>query len=238
MTIGIHITKNKNIIDETYDLAACYKLQIACYEAYGIEGLKAYCETIKYIKTKGNIVIGDIKRGDIASTGDMYAKAHFEGDFEVDFITVNPYMGYDAISPYEKYLKSGDKGLFILIKTSNESSKDFQELTIEDKKLYEEVAQKVENWGENYIGECGFSLMGGVVGATHPSELSEISRRHKSLFMLIPGYGAQGGSGEDLKDVLKNNMCAVINSSRNIITSKNPRQEVLAMREDILKWLR
>lgn len=229
---------NKRIIDETHDLVACYKPQIACYEAFGMEGLKAYSETIKYIKKKGNIVIGDIKRGDISSTGEMYAKGHFEGDFEADFITVNPYMGYDAISPYLKYLETGEKGLFALIKTSNKSSKDFQELKVDGEPLYIRVAKEVENWGQKYIGKNGYSLIGGVVGATHPKELVNMKNAFKNMFYLIPGYGAQGGSGEDLKELFKEDMCGIVNSSRSIITSQNPREEVLKMKEDILKWLR
>lgn len=229
---------NKRIIDQTYDLVACYKIQIACYEALGIEGLKAYSQTVKYIREKGSIVIGDIKRGDISSTGEMYAKGHFEGDFEVDFITVNPYMGYDAISPYLKYLETGNKGLFALIKTSNVSSKDFQELKVNEETLYIKVAKEVEKWGEKYIGKSGFSLIGGVVGATHPSELEDMQSKFNNMFYLIPGYGAQGGSGEDLAKLFRKSMCGIVNSSRGIIKSQNPREEVMKMKEDILKWLR
>lgn len=229
---------NKRIIDETFDLVACYKVQIACYEALGLAGLKAYSQTLKYIKEKGNISIGDIKRGDISSTGKMYAKAHFEGDFEADFITVNPYMGVDAISPYLPYLETGDKGIFVLVKTSNESSKDFQELEVGKELLYSKVAREVEKWGEKYIGKYGFSSIGGVVGCTHPQEIVEISKTYKDMFFLIPGYGAQGGSGEDLSLLFKNNLCGIVNSSRGIIKSENPRKAVLKMKEDILKWLR
>ncbi|SHH39344.1 orotidine-5'-phosphate decarboxylase [Tepidibacter thalassicus] len=229
---------NKRIIDETHDLVACYKVQIACYEAFGIDGLKAYSKTLKYIKEKGNIVIGDIKRGDISSTAKMYAKAHFEGDFEVDFITVNPYMGYDAISPYCEYLEKGNKGLFVLAKTSNESSKDFQELEVDDEPLYMKVSKEIEKWGEKYVGKNGFSLIGSVVGCTNPKEIVDISNTCKNTFFLIPGYGAQGGKGKGLSALFKNNMCGVVNSSRGIITSYNPREAVLEMKEDILKWLR
>lgn len=229
---------NKRIIDETFDLVACYKPQIACYEALGLAGLKAYSRTLKYIKEKGSISIGDIKRGDISSTGEMYARAHFEGDFEADFITVNPYMGYDAISPYLPYLEEGNKGMFVLVKTSNESSKDFQEVVVGKEPLYRKVAEEVEKWGEKYTGKNGFSLMGGVVGCTHPREIVEISEMCKNMFFLIPGYGAQGGSGEDLSLLFKNNMCGIVNSSRGIIKSENPREAVLKMKEDIMKWLR
>lgn len=210
---------NKSIIDSTLNLTACYKIQIACYERYGLDGMKAYSSTVKYIRDKGKIVIGDIKRGDISSTAKMYAKAHFEGDFEVDFITVNPYMGIDAIRPYFEYLESGDKGLFVLIKTSNNSSIDFQNLKTEDMPLYMKVAKKVNDWGKNYIGKYGFSLIGGVVGSNNIDEFNEIKKVCKNTFFLIPGYGAQGGTGEDIKKIFNGRICGVVNSSRGIITS-------------------
>ena len=240
---------NRKIIDETIDLVACYKLQIACYEALGLEGLKAYSRTLKYIREAKALVIADIKRGDISSTAEMYAKGHFEGDFEADFITVNPYMGIDAISPYFKYLKDGNKGMFVLIKTSNESSKDFQELMVSDSHLYEEVAAKVYEWGKEFIGKSGFSLVGGVVGLTYPEEFKQIEKIAPSTFFLIPGYGAQGGTGETVAELFKHNKCGVINSSREIITAHKGRSEgedfakyakekVLKMKEDIGQWLR
>lgn len=240
---------NKKIIDETFDIVACYKVQIACYEALGLGGLKAYSKTLKYIRSKGKIVIADIKRGDISSTGEMYAAAHFEGDFEADFITVNPYMGLDAISPYFKYLKTGKKGLFTLIRTSNNSAKDFQELEVESRPLYLEVAKKTESWGAEFIGDSGFSLIGGVVGLTYPEEFIKIKEKCSSMFFLIPGYGAQGGTGKDLAKIFKNGYCGVVNSSRGIIKAHKGRDEgesfallardkVLMMKEDILKWLR
>ncbi|KGG79740.1 orotidine 5'-phosphate decarboxylase [Caloranaerobacter azorensis H53214] len=238
---------NRKIIDATYDLVACYKVQIACYEAFGIEGLKAYSRTLKYIREKGKVVIADIKRGDILSTAEMYAKAHFEGDFEADFITVNPYMGLDAISPYFKYLNTGEKGIFVLIRTSNKSSKDFQELNVDNKPLYLKVAENVQKWGESFIGKSGFSLIGGVVGLTFPKEFLEIKNMCGNMFFLIPGYGAQGGTGEDLKEIFKEKMCGVVNSSRGIIKAHKgvdeglkfnelARKQVIKMKEDILRW--
>ncbi|KPU26404.1 orotidine 5'-phosphate decarboxylase [Caloranaerobacter sp. TR13] len=238
---------NRKIIDATYDLVACYKVQIACYETFGIEGLKAYSRTLKYIREKGKVVIADIKRGDILSTAQMYAKAHFEGDFEADFITVNPYMGLDAISPYFKYLSTGEKGLFVLIRTSNKSSKDFQELEVNAKPLYLKVAENVQKWGENFIGKSGFSLIGGVVGLTFPKEFLEIKKLSGNMFFLIPGYGAQGGTGEDLKEIFREKMCGVVNSSRGIIKAHKgidegksfnefARKQVIKMKEDILSW--
>ncbi len=240
---------NKRIIDETFDLVACYKLQIACYEALGLEGLRAYSRTLSYIRGAGALVIADIKRGDISSTAEMYAKGHFEGDFEADFITVNPYMGLDAISPYFKYLKTGKKGIFVLIKTSNESSKDFQELVAEGMPVYQHAAAKVKDWGSEFIGESGFSLVGGVVGLTYPQEFKEIEKMAPSTFFLIPGYGAQGGTGEAVAELFKEKTCGVINSSREIITAHKgktegedfaiyARERVQHMKEDIGKWLR
>lgn len=240
---------NKRIIDATYDLAACYKIQIACYEGYGLEGMKAYARTVRYIREIGKISIGDIKRGDISSTAQMYAKAHFEGDFEVDFITINPYMGIDAISPYFKYLKTGEKGIFILIKTSNESSNDFQCLEIDNKSLYIKVAEKVNDWGKEFIGKSGFSLVGGVVGSNNIDEFNEIKSVCKNTLFLIPGYGAQGGSGKDIGEMFSDKVCGVVNSSRGIITSHKGinedenfiepiRESVIKMKEDILNWLK
>lgn len=238
-------TFNKMIIDNTIDLVACFKVQIAFYEALGIEGLKAYSKTVKYIREKGKIVIGDIKRGDISSTAEAYADAHFSGDFEVDIITVNPYMGYDSISPYEKYMENDDKALFMLIHTSNKSSKDFQELKVDGEKLYMKVAEKCSKWGEDSIGESGFNKIGGVVGLTFPEEFLEIKKKTPNTFFLIPGYGAQGGKGESIKEIFKDGICGVINSSRGIITAhkgksedenfvKYTRESVLSMKEDLI----
>lgn len=235
---------NKKIIDDTFDICACYKVQIAHYEAHGIKGLEAYRDTVKYIKSKNKIVIGDIKRGDILSTATMYAKGHFEGDFEVDFITVNPYMGEDAISPYYEYIKNNEKGLFVLMKTSNPTAEDFQNLEADNEKLYINVAKKIGQWGNDFIGESTYSSIGGVVGLTNNEDLIEIRNTVKSSFFLIPGYGAQGGDPEILRDLFKDDICGVVNSSRGIITahkdkdqtetfSKCARKEVLRMREDL-----
>lgn len=242
-------TFNRMIVDATIDLVACYKVQIACYEALGLEGLKAYAKTLEYVRSQGKIVIADVKRGDISSTAEMYAQGHFTGDFEADFLTVNPYMGLDAISPYFKYLESGEKGLFVLDRTSNPSSKDFQELDIEGKPLYMEVAKKIEEWGASFRGECGYSLVGSVVGLTYPQEFLNIREQFQNTFYLIPGYGAQGGTGEDLAHLFRQDLCAVVNSSRGIIAAHKGkvedenfvsvvREKTLEMKEDILKWLR
>lgn len=209
---------NKKIIDATCDTAACFKVQIAYYEAYGIEGLSAYKKTLKYLRDKGIITIADIKRGDIAATADMYAKAHFTGDFEADFITLSPYMGFDSITPYLKYVENNEKGLFILIRTSNEGAKDIQ--YIEDKngkKIYKSVAEGVYSISEKFRGKCGYSSIGGVAGCTHTDEAIEFRERYKNMFFLIPGYGAQGGSAKDVALYLKNGNGGIVNASRSIL---------------------
>lgn len=239
---------NKKIIDAVVEDVACFKPQIACYEAFGLDGLMAYSKTVAYLKSKEAITIGDIKRGDIASTAEMYAKGHFEGDFEVDFITLNPYMGEDAISPYYKYFETGEKGAFILIRTSNKSSVDIQELKCDGEDVFLKTAELVQEWGTPFVGKSGFSSLGGVVGLTYPEEFKTIKAKSPGLFYLIPGYGAQGGTGKDAAEVLGEEMCGVINSSRKIIGAHKGVNEtdsfaecayeaVKQMKEDILKWL-
>lgn len=237
---------NRKIIDAVYDSAACFKVQIAYYEAEGIDGLKAYKKTLKYIKERKCIAISDIKRGDIADTARMYAKAHFEGEFETDFVTLNPYMGMDSIEPYEKYFESGKKGAFILIRTSNKGYSDFQ--GIEDNSgnpLYKNVADKVYELSLKYQGKCGYGCVGGVVGCTHREESKKIRENYSKMFFLIPGYGAQGGSGEDAAAYLKDGNGGVVNSSRGILLAYKKyengektfdecsRNEVLKMKGDI-----
>lgn len=236
---------NKKIIDCTQDITAVYKLQIAYYEAYGIRGLFGYMKTLEYLKKIDALTIGDIKRGDIASTADMYAKAHFEGDFEVDFITLNPYMGFDSITPYLKYLDKGNKGIFVLLRTSNPGAKDIEYLNVEGSSLYYHVGDKLEEMGRKYIGKSGYSLIGAVVGGTHTDEAIEIRNKYKDMYFLIPGYGAQGARGNDVNLYLNNGNGGIINSSRGIITAymkhedgiknfeKYTREAVLTMREDI-----
>lgn len=236
---------NKKIIDKTKDNTACYKLQIAYYEKCGLEGLKAYRDTLNYLKKERLISIGDIKRGDIAKTAEAYAKAHFEGDFEADFITVNPYMGFDTLEAFFKYLETGEKGIFVLLRTSNPGADDIEGKISEDKKIYEAVGDYLEEKGQQFIGECGFSSLCAVVGGTSPKEIAEIRERYPNMFFLVPGYGAQGGKGDDARLAFNNGNGAVINSSRGIITAykKNEAEEenfdeeakkaVLKMREDI-----
>lgn len=237
---------NKRIIDATLDAVSCYKVQIAYYEALGIKGLIAYKNTLEYIRSKGKIIIADIKRGDISKTAEMYAKGHFEGDFESDFITLSPYMGLDSIDPYLDYIKNEEKGLFLLVRTSNPGAKDIQ--YIDDKnnnKIYEVVGKKLNVLGEEYLGECGYSSIGGVVGCTHKSESLKIRRDLDKMFFLVPGYGAQGGTAEDVALTLKDGNGGVVNSSRGILLAYKKREnghkifeecareEAIRMREDI-----
>lgn len=237
---------NQHIIDATFDVAACYKVQIAYYEALGLKGLKVYKDTLKYIKNKGGIVIADIKRGDIAKTAEMYAKAHFEGDFESDFITVNPYMGMDSIEPYLPYVKNKEKGLFSLVRTSNKGAEDIEYIeNKENKKVYDVVGEKLLKIGSSYMGECGYSDLGGVVGCTHIDEGLKMRKDLEKMFFLIPGYGAQGGAAEDVAIYLNNGNGGVVNASRSILlaykkatTRKNhfeehARTEAIKMRDEI-----
>lgn len=236
---------NKKIIDASYDIVSIYKLQIAYYEAYGIEGLKAYKRTLAYLREKNILSIGDVKRGDIADTGKMYAHAHFSGDFEADFITINPYMGYDSISPYLEYLERGDKGIFVLLRTSNPGAKDIEYLKSDNKEIYYHVGDRLAEMGEKFIGKHGYSLIGAVVGGTHKEEAEEIRKRYKNMFFLIPGYGAQGARGEDIRQYLNDANGGVVNSSRGIIKyymqfedgverfEHYTREAIFKMREDI-----
>ncbi|MGN9165938.1 orotidine-5'-phosphate decarboxylase [Tissierellaceae bacterium HCP3S3_D8] len=237
---------NKRIIDATIDIVPIYKPQIAFYEAYGIKGLMAYKRTLEYIKENNSISIGDIKRGDISSTAEMYGKAHFEGDFEADFITLNPYMGLDSITPYIRYIEEKGKGVFVLLRTSNPGAKDIQYLNVEGSKtLYYHVGDRLNEMASQYIGKCGYSSIGIVVGGTHIDEAREIRSRYGNMFFLIPGYGHQGAKGEDVALYLNHGNGGVVNSSRGIITAYKKyddgeenfdsyaRKAVLAMREDI-----
>lgn len=238
---------NKSIVDATCDTAACFKIQIAYYEALGIQGLMAYKRTLKYVRSLGAVAIADIKRGDIAKTAEMYAKAHFEGDFESDFITLNPYMGMDSLNPYMDYVKNREKGLFVLVRTSNEGARDIQ--YIEDKnrtRVYTRVAEKLHDVSMVYLGNCGYSSVGGVFGCTHIDEAARLRQELNHMFMLIPGYGAQGGGASDVAAYLKDGNGGIVNSSRSILLAyKNfedgehhfdlyARNECLKMKEEIL----
>ena len=241
---------NKAIIDSTLDVSACYKVQIAYYEAYGMAGLRAYARTLAYLREKKAVIIADIKRGDIAKTAEMYAKAHFTGEFEADFITLSPYMGLDSLSPYLPYIKENGKGVFVLIRTSNEGAKDIEYLPTENgKRVYHVVGEKLQQLGKDFIGECGYSAIGGVMGCTHPDEAAEIRQKLDTTFFLIPGYGAQGGKAEDIAKYLRNGNGGVVNSSRGILLAYRKqengaahfadcaRAEAIRMCDDIRKWL-
>lgn len=233
---------NKKIIDYTKDIAACYKLQIAYYEMCGLEGMKAYRDTLLYLKKEKLISIADVKRGDIGKTMDAYAKAHFSGDFEVDFITVNPYMGFDTLEPFFPYLKSGKKGVFVLLKTSNPGSSDIEAQDLGDRKVFDIVGDKLSETGEMFMGECGYSSLGAVVGATYPEELGVFRKKYPKMFFLVPGYGAQGAGADEVKLAFNSGNGAVINNSRGIITAYKDsgeeffdaaRNAVLKMNKDI-----
>jgi len=218
---------NKALIDATYDVSACYKVQIAYYEEMGIEGLKAYSETLKYIKQKNSLSIADIKRGDIADTAQRYANAHFAGEFEADFVTISPYMGMDSVEPWLKEAQKSGKGAFVLMRTSNPGMRDFQWLSTQgESHLYNVVGNKMANIANSNTGKRGYGIFGVVVGCTEKEEAEEIRKSYGSLFFLIPGYGAQGGAARDVALLLQNGNGGVVNASRSIITAwKNEKTE-------------
>ena len=252
---------NKGIIDATYDLIPAVKPQIAMYEQFGIEGLKVFKQTIDYCKEKVLIIIGDIKRGDIGSTSEAYALGHLGKvqvgsqsyySFDEDFVTLNPYMGSDGINPFIQVCKEENKGLFVLVKTSNKSSGEFQDQLVDGKPLYEIVGEKVAEWGESHMGK-EYSYVGAVVGATYP-EMGKVLRSiMPKTYFLVPGYGAQGGKASDLAVYFnKDGLGAIVNSSRGIIAAYKlsayekfgptayadaSRQAVIDMRDDIMSAL-
>lgn len=209
---------NRRIVDATATTCACFKLQIAYYEALGLDGLRAYAKTMQYIRAKGSIAIADIKRGDIAATAQMYAKAHFEGEFEADYVTLSPYMGMDSIEPWLPWAQDHDKGLFVLIRTSNPGATDVQYLEQKSgDRVYAEVGRRVAELGEHFVGACGYSSVGGVVGCTHVEEAHALRQQLKTVFFLVPGYGAQGGTAADVALYLADGNGGVVNSSRGIL---------------------
>ena len=256
---------NKAIVDAIYDLVPAVKPQIAMYEQFGIPGLIAFQRTVQYCKEKGLLVIGDIKRGDIGSTSEAYAVGHlgkvqvgsqqFYG-FDEDFATVNPYLGSDGVKPFIKVCKEENKGIFVLVKTSNPSSGEFQDRKLadaENRPLYEVVGEQVAKWGEEHMGEQ-YSYVGAVVGATYP-EMGKILRKiMPKSYILVPGYGAQGGKGADLVHFFnEDGLGAIVNSSRGIIAAYQQekyssygaenfadasRAAVIDMREDIAQALK
>ena len=246
---------NKEIVDATCDLIPAVKPQIAMYEQFGIEGLKAFKKTVDYCHEKDLVVIGDIKRGDIGSTSEAYAIGHVGrvqvgekvySPFTEDFITVNPYLGSDGVKPFIKVCKEEKKGMFILVKTSNPSSGEFQDRLIDGRPLYEIMAEKVAQWGEEHMGE-DYSYVGAVVGATYPEMGAVLRKLMPKNYILVPGYGAQGGTGKDLAPFFnEDGLGAIVNSSRGIICAYQKsdvygpenfgdasRQAVLDMKEDL-----
>lgn len=254
------LTFNKGLIDELKDIVPAVKPQCAYYEMYGWQGMKALTETIKYAKENGMYVITDGKRNDIGTTMQAYANAHLgvvdvEGTempaFDGDSLTVNAYLGSDGIMPLIDVCKKYDKGIFALVKTSNKSSGELQDRFIEDKKVYEVMGDMCEQWGESLTGKYVYSGVGAVVGATYPEQLLELRQKLKHTFFLVPGYGAQGGSGEDIKGAFdKDGLGAIINSSRGIMCAykkgnykpeeyaKAARNEAIRMRDEINSYIK
>lgn len=226
---------NKEIVDNIYDIIPAVKPQIAMYEQFGIPGMIAFKKTVDYCKEKDLVVIGDIKRGDIGSTSEAYAVGHLGKvtvgsnsyyGFDEDFATVNPYLGSDGVKPFIKICKEENKGLFILVKTSNPSSGEFQDRILKDtdKPLYETVGEQVAAWGSEHMGD-DYSYIGAVVGATYP-EMGKVLRKvMPKNYILVPGYGAQGGQGKDLVHFFnEDGLGAIVNSSRGIIAAYQQEQ--------------
>lgn len=254
---------NKGIVDAVYDLIPAVKPQIAMYEQFGIPGVIAFKKTVDYCKEKGLVVIGDVKRGDIGSTSEAYAVAHLGkvqvgsrtyGAFDEDFATVNPYLGSDGVKPFLKVCKEEKKGIFVLVKTSNPSSGELQDRLVDGKPIYELVGEQVAAWGEECMGSGSYSYVGAVVGATYPEQGRIMRKVMPKAFILVPGYGAQGGKGADLVHFFnEDGLGAIVNSSRGIIAAYQQEQyahfgeqgyadaaraAVVAMKEDIAEALR
>lgn len=215
---------NEALIAATKDLAACYKVQIAYYEALGLAGLRAYAETLRRIRSQGCIAIADIKRGDIADTAERYVKAHFEGEFEADLATLNPYMGMDSLEPWLRTAERRGKGVFALVRTSNPGMRDFEALGLaEGGRVYETVAERIAALTERGRGSHGYGALGAVVGCTERDEAAELRRRLAGVFILIPGYGAQGGGADDAVLLLEKGNGGVVNASRSILKAWSSR---------------
>lgn len=251
---------NKGIIDEIYDLVPAVKPQCAYYEMYGFEGVRVLAQTIEYAQSKGLFVMTDGKRNDIGATMEAYATAHLGevkvgsksiAPFNGDALTVNGYLGSDGITPLLNECKNRDKGIFVLVKTSNVSSGELQDKIIEDKTVYNVMGDMCEKWGSNVMGKYGYSGVGAVVGATYPEQLLEMRNSLPHTFFLVPGYGAQGGGAQGVAKAFdKNGLGAIVNSSRGIICAykkeencderdfaKASRREVIRMKEDIMSYV-
>lgn len=218
---------NRELLDALADLVPVCKPQVAFYEEFGHEGMRAYAETIRHAKARGFVTIGDAKRGDIGSTAVAYARAHLGGmsitggervGFDSDALTVNPYLGHDTLMPYLEIGAQNGHGLFVLVKTSNPGSGDLQDLKAEGKPVYEHVAEMVNKLGEKHRGASGFHIVGAVVGATYPQQLTELREKMPEALLLIPGYGAQGGTADDAaRGFHRDGLGAVVNNSRALV---------------------
>ena len=255
------LTFNKRIIDAVYDVVPAVKPQLAYYELYGIEGIKVFAETVKYAKGKGLHVIADGKRNDIGSTAEAYSSAFlgktsiedaiYESAFDADALTVSPYLGFDGIKPFVDDCNKYEKGMFVLVKTSNKTSGQLQDLlTVGDKSIYEIMAEYVNEWGKAVKGKYGYSSVGAVVGATYPNQAKILRQIMKNSYILVPGYGAQGGTARDVANSFNSDgLGAIVNASRSIMCAyqsdlwKNTynedrfdeacRAEAIRMRDDI-----
>ncbi|MCF6155350.1 MAG: orotidine-5'-phosphate decarboxylase [Candidatus Brocadia sp.] len=222
---------NIQVIDLIAPHVSIVKPQIAFYELYGWWGVWAYAETIRYAKQKGLLVIGDIKRGDVSSTAEAYANAHIgevhidnivETPFATDAITVNPLLGTDSLLPFLQTAQKHNKGIFILVKTSNPSSSEFQDIMCGTKKLHEIIAERTHAWGSDFIGKQGYSAVGAVVGATFSHEISKLRKIMPAAYFLVPGYGAQGATAKDIAYCFNpDGLGAIINASRSILYAYN-----------------
>lgn len=251
---------NKNVVDSICDIVPAVKVQVAYYEMYGVQGMQAFQNTLKYAKSKGMFTMADIKRNDIGSTAAAYSKAYlgktvFNGvevtPFESDFVTINGYLGTDGIKPFVDDAEKYGKGAFVLVKTSNPSSGDLQnKKLVGSETVFEEMANFVCEWGKNLMGENGYSSLGAVVGATHKAEAELLRKKCPSLFFLVPGYGAQGATAEDVSvNFDKDGLGAIVNSSRGILCAykkdkynglnyfKAARQAALDMKDDLTKFI-
>jgi orotidine-5'-phosphate decarboxylase len=250
---------NMEIIDAVCDIVPAVKVQAAFYEMYGLEGMRVFSDTLKYARMRDLLVIADVKRNDIGSSAAAYASAYLQGvaidnrfsvGFDSDFITVNPYLGSDGIKPFVDACEKTGKGIFCLVKTSNPSSGEFQDIEVDGKKFYEIVAEKVSEWGKYSIGRNGYSGIGAVVAATYPKQAEKLRKEYPRMYFLVPGFGAQGATAEDIAvNFDKNGFGAVVNSSRAILLAYRneryrhldfvtaARQAVLDMRKSILEAL-
>ena len=250
---------NVRLVDALCDIVPAVKVQVAYYEMYGPAGMKAFEKTLAYAASKGLLVMADVKRNDIGATAACYANAYIgetampEGSrraFAADFATINPYLGVDGVKPFTDACKDNDTGIFVLVKTSNPSSGQLQDMKFEDgRTLYEAVADLVEQWGEETRGESGYSAVGAVVGATYPQQGTALRARMPHAFFLVPGYGAQGATGADIAGCFDaTGSGAIVNASRSILCAWKKREgmafdaaareEAIRMREDLCACLK